>query len=66
MLGDMPATRGRVIGLALIVLCCVIGAVMTLTRASTGSDLFPAAGYLAFPGVVLFSLLLVREIRRLS
>jgi hypothetical protein len=65
VVGNVPATRGRVFGLALIVLMCVVGAVMTLAGGGTGTGFSAGAGYLAFPGVVLFGLLLWREIRRL-
>jgi hypothetical protein len=65
MLGNMPPTLGRAISLGCILVLCVAGAVMTLAGDNTGSGFETGAGYLAFPGIVLFGLLLRREVRRL-
>jgi hypothetical protein len=66
MLGDAPSSRGRVLGLSLIVLACIVVAAITLAGGSTGSGFASGSGYTAFPAVVIFGLLLVREIRRLK
>jgi hypothetical protein len=63
--GDVPSTPGRVIGLALALAVCVVGAVAALAGHATGSSISTVTDYLAVPFVVILAFLLVREIRRL-
>ncbi len=65
MLGDAPATRGRVAALLLLILVCGVGAVSAVTGGQTGDSVQTAFDYAAVPFVVVFVAILVRELRRL-
>ena len=66
MLDDASPSRGRVIGLWFIVLACVAVAAITLVGGGTGRGFAAGSGYTAFPALMIFGLLLRREIRRLK